>query len=67
MSNRTVYAVKIAVNAGYFLCIMCLVLGVDGYGGIAVLRWWCMDEMYTLGVWPRVSVDGLILENQVIQ
>jgi len=53
--------------------MMCLVLGVEGYEGIAVLYWRCMDEMYTLGVWPRAvdedhfSVDGLILENQVIQ
>jgi len=73
VSNRTVYAVRIAVSVGYFLCMMCLVLGVEGYEGIAVLYWRCMDEMYTLGVWPRAldedhfSVDGLILENQVIQ
>jgi len=50
--NRTVYAVKIAVSVGYFLCIMCLVPGVAGYEGIAVLYWRCMDEMYTLGFWP---------------
>jgi len=36
--NSCANAGKIAVSAGYFLCMMCLVLGVDGYGGIAVLR-----------------------------
>ena len=30
---QCVYAVKVAVKVGAFLCIVCLVLGVEGCGG----------------------------------